>query len=294
MRVTSQRGISGGVFALTFAILIVIGGVAGYLAFSPGHSSFTSSTSSTSSSPTVPSSTSTIHTTSTSSASTTTYTSPASSNSSSSPTSNSITVTSHDLHNGSSLVGFFVDLRLNNNHIESGYTPVTFSGLRTGVQYLVVVYWYGNYYFRHFADGNLNRYALVTLNNTSGQTTYALNALYEYVPKSQAALLNIIAQFPNGTQIGTATQIDGYPQHSPGMWLTVTPPGSTIPFTATFTGGSILPFTFFYGQTYMVEMSSGYANIHFSHWKDDGSTNPDRSITLNDSSTYIAIYTVTP
>jgi hypothetical protein len=161
------------------------------------------------------------------------------------------------------------------------------------VQYLVVVYWYGNYYFRHFADGNLNRYALVTLNNTSGQTTYTLNALYENVPKSQAASLNIIAQFPNGTQIGTASVIEGYPQHTPGMWLTVAPPGSTIPFTATFTGGSILPFTFFYGQTYTVQMSAGYKNVQFSHWKDDGSTNPIRSITLNDSSTYIAVYTIT-
>jgi hypothetical protein len=77
------------------------------------------------------------------------------------------------------------------------------------------------------------------------------------------------------------------------MWLTVTPPGSIIPFTATFTGGSILPFTFFYGQTYTVQMSTGYKNVQFSHWKDNGSTNPIRSITLNDSSIYIAVYTIT-
>jgi hypothetical protein len=203
-------------------------------------------------------------------------------------------VTSHDLHNGSTIGGIFVDLRLNSNHIQSGFTPVTFSGLHTGVQYLVVVYWYGNYYFRHFSDGNLNRYALVTLNNTSGQSGYALNALYENVPKSKAASLNIIAQFPNGTQIGTASEIDGYPQHTPGMWLTVAPPSSTIPFTATFTGGSILPFTFFNGQTYTVQMSTGYENVQFSHWKDTGSSNPVRSIALEGNATFIAIYSVVP
>ena len=109
----------------------------------------------------------------------------------------------------------YVDLRLNDNHIESGYTPVTFSGLQTGAKYLVVVYWYGDYYFRHFSNGNLQRYAYVTLNTTAGQNTYSMNALYESVPTSQAASLNIIAQFPNGTQIGTASEIDGYPQHTP-------------------------------------------------------------------------------
>ncbi len=66
---------------------------------------------------------------------------------------NSITVTSSDLHTGATLTGMYVDLRLDNNHVEGGYTPVTFSGLQTGVQYLVVVCWYGNYYFRHFSNG---------------------------------------------------------------------------------------------------------------------------------------------
>ncbi|HZW85041.1 MAG TPA: hypothetical protein VFE91_03955 [Nitrososphaerales archaeon] len=203
-------------------------------------------------------------------------------------------MTSHDLQNGSTLSGFFVDLRLNSNHIQSGFTPVTFIGLHTGVQYLVVVYWYGSHFFRHFSDGNLNRYALVTLNDTSGQTSYSLNALYENVPKSQSASLNIIAQFPNGTQIGVAFDNNGYPQHTPGMWLTVAPPGSTIPFTGTFTGGSILPFTFFNGQTYLVQMSTGYNNIKFSYWKDTGSTNPSRSIALNGNQSYTAVYVVVP
>jgi hypothetical protein len=201
-----------------------------------------------------------------------------------------ITVTSSDLHTGAKIAGMYVDLRLNDNSVQSGYTPVTFSGLQTGVQYLVVVYWYGSYYFRHFSNGNLQRYELVTLNSTSGQSTISLDALYENVAKSQAASLNLVAQFPNGTQIGTASEDNGYPQHTPGMYLTVTPSGSTSPFTATFTGGSILPFIFFNGETYTVQMSTGYSNITFAYWKDNGSTDPTRSFALAGNATYIAVY----
>ncbi len=168
--------------------------------------------------------------------------------------------------------------------------PVTFSGLQTGAKYLVVVYWFGSHYFRHFANGNLQRYAWVTLNATSGQNSYALNALYETVQKPQAAALNIIAQSPNGTQIGTASEISGYPQHTPGMYLSVTPPGGSAPFTATFTGGSILPFIFLNGQTYTVAMSAGYGHIYFDHWQDNGNRNPTRSIALSGNATYTAVY----
>ena len=203
--------------------------------------------------------------------------------------SGNITVTGSDLHTGSSLTGAYVDLRLNNNHVESGFTPITFSGLETGMKYLVVVYWFGNYYFRHFSNGNLQRYAWVTLNATAGQTSYSMNALYENVPKGQAASLNILAQFPNGTQIGTASEIDGYPQHTPGMYLWVAP-GSGAPFTATFTGGSILPFIFFNGQTYTAGMSAGYGKISFDHWQDNGNRSPTRSFGLYGNATYVAVY----
>jgi len=203
----------------------------------------------------------------------------------------SITVTGSNLVSGAAVSGMYVDLRLNDNHVESGYTPVTFSGLQQGTKYLIVVYGYGDAYFRHFSNGNLQRYSYVTLNATAGQTSYSMNALYEVVPNAQAASLNIIAQFPNGTQIGTASEIDGYPQHTPGMYLSVTPPGGTAPYTATFTGGSILPFIFFNHQAYTVAMSLGYSNITFSHWQDDGSTNPTRAFALDGSSTFIAVYT---
>ncbi len=220
------------------------------------------------------------------------------------PTGNSITVLGTTL-NGSTINGIFVDLRINGNHIASEFTPVTFNNLQLGVQYGIVVYWYGNYYIRYINDSNtgidLQRYDLVTLSQSHPSDT--LNSIFEYVPPSQAANLNIIAEFPNGTQLGTASVVNGYDLHTPGMWLTLTPPFQSTPYTGTFTGGSILPFTLFNHETYIVQMSSGYdgpwtgnpgygqvVQITFSHWQDNNSTDPNRAITLDGNAQYIAIY----
>ena len=74
------------------------------------------------------------------------------------------------------------------------------------------------------------------------------------------------------------------------MYLTVTPPGGTAPFTATFTGGSILPFIFFNHETYTVRCPPGYSNITFAYWKDNGSTDRRGAFALNGNATYIAVY----
>jgi len=118
----------------------------------------------------------------------------------------------------------------------------------------------------------------------------SLTGLYQYVPASQAASLNILAQFPNGTQIGTTFNNTDYIQHTPGMWLTVTPPGSGQPFTGSYTGGSILPFILLKGQTYTVEMTAGYGNVQFLHWKDNNSTDLSRQVRLTGKASYTAIY----
>ncbi len=202
------------------------------------------------------------------------------------PPVNSITVTS-SLLDGSSLSGVRVDLRINGTTLETRYTPATFTHLTPGIQYIIVVYWLNNYYFRHFSDGELDRYETVTLN---GSNYIIRNALYEYIPPSQVASLDIQAEFSNGTQIGTSLTYNDTNQHTPGMWTEIVPPGQTTPYTGTFTGGSILPFILFNHESYTLEMSAGYGRIHFSHWKDNNSINPTRTITLNGNTTYIAIY----
>jgi cobalamin biosynthesis Mg chelatase CobN len=72
----------------------------------------------------------------------------------------------------------------------------------------------------------------------------------------------------------------------------VTPPGSTVPFTGSFTGGSNLPFILFKGQTYTVQMTAAYGNIHFLHWKDNNNANLSRQVTLSGNASYTAIYVV--
>jgi hypothetical protein len=205
------------------------------------------------------------------------------------PTPYSITVNSNAL-NGTSISGYLIDLRVGGYAIASGFSPVTFKNLEPGLEYQVVAYWSGNYYFRHFSDGDLNRYELITFNST-GSTTASFDAIYEYVPSSQAVTLNVIAEFPNGTQIGTTFNNTGYIQHTPGLWLTVTPPDATIPYTGSFTGGSLLPFVLFRGENYTVQMTLSFGNYKFAYWQDSGGTNATRSIALDqNATTIIAIY----
>lgn len=203
-------------------------------------------------------------------------------------TSYSISVSSSDL-NGTTITGYYTNVRVDGYVIESGFTPITFTNLEPGLEYQVVAYWSGNYYFRNFQGTDLNRYELVTFNDT-GAKSISLLGYYQYVPPSQAAALNIMAEFPNGTVIGTTFNNTDYIQHTPGMWLTVTPPGSNAPFTGTYTGGSILPFVLLSGDNYTVTMTLGYGNLKFAYWLDNNSSNNIRSVFLNSNTTLVAVY----
>jgi hypothetical protein len=221
----------------------------------------------------------------------------------------SITVVGANI-NGSTVPvhGMFVDLRINGTHVASGFTPVTFANLQLGVQYGVVVYWSDYYYIRYMNDSNtgvdLQRYDLVTLNSSFPHDT--LVGAFQYVPPSQAAALNVLAEFPNGTLIGNASYFLklNYILHGPGMWVTLTPPNTSEPFTGTFTGGSILPFILYNHENYTIGMAEGYCgewytglangtaptvDIVWSHWL-NGSTDVNRTVDLSGNVTYVAIY----
>jgi hypothetical protein len=201
----------------------------------------------------------------------------------------SISVGSNDL-NGTTLTGFPMQIWIGGYLIQNGSTPYTFTNLEPGLQYQVVAYWGGNYYFRHFSNNELNRWDLVTLNST-GSATVSLDALYQYVPPSKAVTLNVIAEFVNGTVIGTTTNSASYIQTTPGVWFTVAPPGSYAnnPYTGAFTGGSQLPFVLQSGENYTILMSN-YHSFTFSRWQDTGSTDPYRSLVLDQNTTLVAIY----
>ena len=197
----------------------------------------------------------------------------------------SITVDSTEL-NGTAITGQSIAVSVDGNLIASGTTPATFPDLEPGVQYQVLASSAGYYYFREFSDGDLNNYESVAFNST-GSTTPTYTALYQYVPPSQAVYLNIMAELPNGTLLGTT--VDSV-QVTPGMYLTVTPPGTDIPFTAAYTGSSELPFVLLRNGTYTVTMTIAYGNYKFAYWQDNNNIDPVRAVTLNSNMTLIAIY----
>jgi hypothetical protein len=200
--------------------------------------------------------------------------------------SDSVTVQSAYL-NGTVLTGEYVNLRLNGNILIGGYTPITFSGLTAGLKYEVVVYWFGNTWFRHFSDGSLNRYYFVM----PGAGPTNLTALYQYVPRSQIAALNVIAELPNGTVIGGDSVVNGSIVAKPGMWMTIGLAGQNSSLTGGYTSSSMTPFYLMKDQNYTIVMSRSYGPYSFSHWKDNNSTDPVRSFFLTTNSTgNVAVY----
>jgi hypothetical protein len=203
---------------------------------------------------------------------------------------NTVTVKSTDL-NGNTITGMYVNVRLNGNIIKDGFTPVTFS-LDPGSEYVVVMYWCCDNEFRHYSDGTLTRYHYVTPDATKGIN---LEANYEVVPASQAATLNVIAKDTNGNVIGgtTGSAEDGTLIAKPGMWMWITPPGASSPYSGAYSSSSSTPFKVFNGKTYTIAMSS-FDQYVFDHWQDDSSnTNPTRAFTLNgDSVNNVAVYRI--
>lgn len=200
-----------------------------------------------------------------------------------------VTVVSCTL-DGTSLPGMYLNLRENGNIVADGYTPKTFN-LTPGKDYVVVLYWCCDYYFRHYSDGTLTRYHEVT----GGSSGKLLKGLYERVPASQAAKLNVIAKDTNGNTIGgTTSNPDGSISTEPGMWMWLTPPGTSTPYTGAYTGSSSTPFVVFEGKTYKITMSS-FGKYEFDHWQDNGSTNPNRSFAMSgDRVNNVAIYKIVP
>jgi hypothetical protein len=158
-----------------------------------------------------------------------------------------------------------------------------------GNTYVVVLYWCCDYYFRHYSDGTLTRYYEVTPSSSG----ILLKGLYESVPASQAAKLNVIAKDTNGNVIGgTTVNPDGSISTQPGMWMWLTPPGDSLAYTGAYTGSSSTPFVIFNGKTYTITMSS-FDKYVFDHWQDNSSTNPKRAFAMNgDSVNNVAIYRI--
>jgi|GEM_PF-6680635 len=202
------------------------------------------------------------------------------------PSANSVSVTS-SLSSGRTITDEYIQIRLNGDIMGSGYTPVTFCNLKPKQQYQVVAYWFGESNFRHWSDGELLRYHRAI----PGPNPVNLTAVYEKIPSALSAHFTVKAILTNGTDIGgTTTLPDGSIVAKPGIYLDLTLPGQTTPYTAAYIGSSSLPFTVPKGQTYTITMYSS-EKYKFDHWQDNGSKNPVRSFKITgDSLNNVAVY----
>ena len=204
---------------------------------------------------------------------------------------NTVTVSSQ-LLDGSAVTGLETQLResATGNNVDSGFTTTTLQ-MEAGKDYRTIMYSYSPYWFRHWTDGGLHRYHLVSGDGAA----HSLTAVFENIPTSQEAQLWVKAKTSDGTPIGgtTGTQEDNTLQAQPGIEVLVAPPNTLNAYTAGFTGGSeASPFHLVKGQTYTITMEE-FGQYKFSHWEDNNLTNPARAVPLNsDSLTLTAVYDV--
>lgn len=167
-------------------------------------------------------------------------------------------------------LNMFVTVRSNNGTlVKTGYTPFAFTGSLDADYKVTVANYDGKMFVKWQDDGSTNRSRMINL--TSNMT---LIAIYD-TGKS-------LRGFSPLTYTGTDEQPD----------LTVnalsTADNSTIhawmiinPISANSTSGT---------TTYQVYAASGYRDLTFDHWSDNGSTDRVRSLTIDEATTITAYY----
>jgi hypothetical protein len=208
---------------------------------------------------------------------------------------NTVTVQSK-LLDGTTVTGMLAQLRdSGGDNVQEDFTTAELT-LEDGQNYRVIMYSFGEDFFRKWSNGHLHRYFPVEGDGSA----YTLTALYEHVPEAQQAKLEVRAKTSDGQPIGgtTGRAEDGTLQALPGVEVQIAPPGSFTPFTAYtagFSGGSEIEEQFYFikGQTYVVAMQS-FGELQFSHWEDNGSENSARAVPLSGDVTLTAIYNVVP
>ncbi len=182
----------------------------------------------------------------------------------------SLAISSVD-QNSNTITGFYTGLENSGGYqINSGYTPVTFTGLTLNAQYTVYVDNYGSCTFNHWLDnGNIDRERTFTATQS-----YSFVAVYSCGSSTGSVTVNTVDQNDN--------PITGY-------YVGLYDSGGTLINNGfspvTFSGLTV-------GANYFVEPDN-YGSCTFNHWQDTGSTVRDRSFTAASSQTFTAVYTCT-
>lgn len=176
-----------------------------------------------------------------------------------------LTIRSVDL-SGSALTGYYTVIQSGGATVQTGYTPLTYSG-NAGGTYSVTVHDYGDVVFDHWGNGSTSKTRILTL---TGDTT--LVAYYRTPPSQPTWTLTVSSQDTSGDLIT-------------GYWTVLyDSSGETVAsgFTpATFTLNS--------GQQYSVRMAN-FGTYTFDHWADNSSTANPRGISITSNAQLTAVY----
>jgi hypothetical protein len=183
----------------------------------------------------------------------------------------SIYIDSAWANNGGPITGMYMQLTdLNNNILQTGYTPITFSGLTTGTQYYVYANSYGTANFDHWNDGT-----------TTSNIKFTANGYQAYTALYHQTSSNI-----------TVTSVDMFDQPITGMYMQLTDLHNNV----LQTGWTQVTFTNVgYGTYYIYAndyCNSQHQDMLFDHWS-DGTTTRNITITPLTNMYLTAVYRIT-
>jgi hypothetical protein len=161
---------------------------------------------------------------------------------------------------GDPIDGLWTVIKKDGATIQTGYTPLSFSG--TPGAYEVTVSEYQNYEFDHWETGSASNTRQVTVSGYVRVTAY-------YSTGSSEVDLTVKTAGLNGSPIN-------------GLWTVIEDSGSST------TGFSPLSYEAQAGKRYTVTVAD-YRNYVFDHWE-NGSKDRSRTITPDDDTLIVAHY----
>jgi hypothetical protein len=166
--------------------------------------------------------------------------------------------------NGHDVTGMHTWLYHNNVLMNEGFSHVAFD-VNNGQQYAISIDNFQDYIFDHWADTG----------STNPARTFSISQDTPFYAVYKIAKLTVKSQDSAGHRLD-------------GFWTTIAENGQV-----TQTGFTPVQFQLVSGRQYVVSVSN-YGQWVFDHWLDNGSTNPNRTISITQATTLTATYRSAP
>jgi hypothetical protein len=166
--------------------------------------------------------------------------------------------------NGHDVTGMHTWLYSNNVLINEGFSHVAFD-VNNGQQYALSIDNFQDYIFDHWADTG----------STNPARTFSISQDTPFYAVYKIAKLTVNSQDSAGHRLD-------------GFWITIAENGQV-----TQTGFTPVQFQLVSGRQYTLSVSN-YGQWAFDHWLDNGSTNPNRTVSITQATSLTAVYRSTP